>query len=328
MTSIERLQALSAQTTFRPETIERVVRLLDVLENFARDPFLGPRFALKGGTALNLFHLDLDRLSVDIDLNYVGAADVEAMLEDKAQADAYIPDMMARLGYRSQRAPSKDHAGGKWVYRYTSAQGSQGTLEVDVNYLYRVPFFGTQTLSSTTLDRYRASDVTVVHLDEIAAGKLVALVSRRASRDLYDTWRLLDRKDLDWGRIKAATLAIGASARDLDWRVASLDGYAYDLNELQSKLLGVVRKSTLSEFGGAGEWCEMVLERCRDRLRPLFAFTDGERAFLDALYDEGRIDTSGLDVAEDVRSRIELFPALRWKAQNIRSHLSAGPGPR
>ncbi|MCK1643229.1 nucleotidyl transferase AbiEii/AbiGii toxin family protein [Bradyrhizobium sp. 157] len=30
---------------------------------------------MKGGTALNLFYLGLDRLSVDIDLNYVGAED-------------------------------------------------------------------------------------------------------------------------------------------------------------------------------------------------------------------------------------------------------------
>jgi hypothetical protein len=35
---------------------------------------------LKGGTALNLFVLDVPRLSVDIDLNYIGAADRETML--------------------------------------------------------------------------------------------------------------------------------------------------------------------------------------------------------------------------------------------------------
>ena len=75
MISMERLQALGAETGFRPDTIDRVTRLLDVLEAYARDPFLGPRFALKGGAALNLFYLELDRLSVELDLNYVGAAD-------------------------------------------------------------------------------------------------------------------------------------------------------------------------------------------------------------------------------------------------------------
>ncbi|MFN2188831.1 MAG: nucleotidyl transferase AbiEii/AbiGii toxin family protein, partial [Candidatus Promineifilaceae bacterium] len=36
---------------------------------------MGPRVALKGGTTLNLFVFDVPQLSVDIDVNYVGAAD-------------------------------------------------------------------------------------------------------------------------------------------------------------------------------------------------------------------------------------------------------------
>ena len=43
------------------------------------DPILTERLALKGGTALNVFNLALDRLSVDIDLNYIGALDLAAM---------------------------------------------------------------------------------------------------------------------------------------------------------------------------------------------------------------------------------------------------------
>ena len=42
-------------------------------------PILTERLALKGETALNVFHLALDRLSVDIDLNYIGALDRAAM---------------------------------------------------------------------------------------------------------------------------------------------------------------------------------------------------------------------------------------------------------
>jgi hypothetical protein len=38
--------------------------------------------ALKGGTALNLFHFDVPRLSVDIDLNYVGAIERDTMLAE------------------------------------------------------------------------------------------------------------------------------------------------------------------------------------------------------------------------------------------------------
>lgn len=46
-------------------------------------------FALKGGTAINLFHLNMPRLSVDIDLTYLpdldrnaAIADIRAQLQD------------------------------------------------------------------------------------------------------------------------------------------------------------------------------------------------------------------------------------------------------
>jgi len=44
----------------------------------------------KDGTALNLFHFDVPRLSVDIDLNYVGAIDRDTMLAEKPKAEQAV----------------------------------------------------------------------------------------------------------------------------------------------------------------------------------------------------------------------------------------------
>jgi predicted nucleotidyltransferase component of viral defense system len=55
-------------TGFRPEILEKVIHLLNLLEIFRAHLFLKNRCALKGGTALNLFLFDAPRLSVDIDL--------------------------------------------------------------------------------------------------------------------------------------------------------------------------------------------------------------------------------------------------------------------
>lgn len=55
---------------------EQVRLLVDVLPSVAKQHC----FALKGGTALNLFVRDLPRLSVDIDLAYLPLADREASL--------------------------------------------------------------------------------------------------------------------------------------------------------------------------------------------------------------------------------------------------------
>ena len=67
--------------------MERVAQLLGLLDAMQRHPFLRGKLALKGGTALNLFVFDLPRLSVDIDLNYVGAESREAMLEERPRLE-------------------------------------------------------------------------------------------------------------------------------------------------------------------------------------------------------------------------------------------------
>ena len=71
--SIQTLQRIASETGYQASTLEKVMRLLDILQEVAHDKTLRERLALKGGTALNVFHFDLDRLSVDIDFNYMCA---------------------------------------------------------------------------------------------------------------------------------------------------------------------------------------------------------------------------------------------------------------
>ena len=68
------------ETGFRPEIMEKVWHLMAILNGISIHPFLKDRLVLKGGPALNLFFFDLPRLSVDIDLNYVGKYSREEML--------------------------------------------------------------------------------------------------------------------------------------------------------------------------------------------------------------------------------------------------------
>ena len=70
--SQERLTVEAQETGFRPEILEKVIHLLQLLETIQSHPDLQGHLVLKGGTALNLFLFDVPRLSVDIDLNYIG----------------------------------------------------------------------------------------------------------------------------------------------------------------------------------------------------------------------------------------------------------------
>jgi hypothetical protein len=61
--SRESLERESAATGFRAEILEKVIHLFSLLDGFKKHPFLKGKWALKGGTALNLFWFDVPRLS-------------------------------------------------------------------------------------------------------------------------------------------------------------------------------------------------------------------------------------------------------------------------
>ena len=81
--SPDKLVAEAEATGFRPDLLEKVAHLLGLLDAIQSHPFLKGKLVLKGGTALNLFVFDVPRLSVDIDLNYVGAEDRDGMLSER-----------------------------------------------------------------------------------------------------------------------------------------------------------------------------------------------------------------------------------------------------
>ena len=110
--SAQTLQRLADETGHRAGTLEKALRLLDLLQEIARDRVLSDRLVLKGGTALNLFHIGLDRLSVDIALNYVGALDRAAMVVERPDIDAALDRLLASQGFGIRRRPD-EHAGGK-----------------------------------------------------------------------------------------------------------------------------------------------------------------------------------------------------------------------
>ena len=123
LNSKEQLMSQARTSGYKPEILEKVYRLLDVFQQIMSVPFLQERLVLKGGTALNLFCFEqLPRLSVDIDLNYIGALDREKMLEEKPMIMDAIQQIMSQNQFERHRAPMI-HAGGKMVWFYPSLLG-------------------------------------------------------------------------------------------------------------------------------------------------------------------------------------------------------------
>ena len=214
--SMQRLQAEAEATGFRAEILEKVIQLLHLLGTIQKHPFLRGRLALKGGTALNLFLFEVPRLSVDIDLNYIGAVPRDEMMTERPKIEDALSAVFAREGFSIRRAPA-DHAGGRWALRYESALGQGGNLEVDLNYMFRVPLWAPRSQDSRSIGSFQASNIPLLDIHELAAGKFAALLARNASRDLYDVHKLFTVSHLERDRLRVAFVIYGAINRR-DWR--------------------------------------------------------------------------------------------------------------
>jgi predicted nucleotidyltransferase component of viral defense system len=108
--SKQRLQQEANSTGFKMEHLEKVFLLMDLLSDFSSFPQLRDKLVLKGGTGLNLFFFNLPRLSVDIDLNYIGSVDRDTMLAERPVIQAAIAAICERNGLILDRNPNRHAA--------------------------------------------------------------------------------------------------------------------------------------------------------------------------------------------------------------------------
>lgn len=321
MLTAAQLQRAAADAAYPADSLERVWRLLGVLEAIAAHPLLGPRVALKGGTALNVFLLDLPRLSVDIDLNWIEDVGGEELAAARPRIELAMEQVAGRLGLSVKRAP-KAHAGGKWRFSYTSALGRPAVLEVDLNFMLRVPLWDPVVRTSpTVIDRVVRFPVLDLH--ELAAGKLAALVARQASRDLFDARELARRDDLDDERLRLAFTVYGGVNR-VDWRTVDVGAVGTTVEDVRRSLLPMLRASAAPPEDALAAWVDELVAGARELLGRVLPLRPAEREFLDALNDRGVIEPSLLTTDEEVQRRLETHPGLRWKALNVRRHAARG----
>jgi len=316
--SPEKLAAEAEATGFRPDVLEKVANLLGLLDAMRSHPFLKGKLVLKGGTALNLFVFDVPRLSVDIDLNYVGAEDRDVMLAERPKVEQAVQAVFAREGFTVRRMPD-EHAGGKWSLRYESAPGRSGNLEVDINFMFRVPLWPVTTIDSHPIGTWRATEIPVLDHHELAAGKLAALLARRQARDLFDSHRILRMNNLDPHRLRIGFVVYGAMNRK-DWRTVSVDDVDFDAMELARQLVLTLRVNAAEIQAEPAEYGARLVRECREGLSAVLPFTDSERTFLDLLLDRGVIDPTLLTADESLQRRIQSQPLLEWKALNVRQY--------
>lgn len=316
--SLEKLALEAEATGFRPDFLEKVARLLGLLNAIKDHPFLKDKLVLKGGTALNLFIFNVPRLSVDIDMNYVGAEDREIMLIDRPKVEQALRSVFMREGYFIRRMPD-EHAGGKWTLRYENATGMHSNLEVDINFMFRLPLWPVTIRDSHSVGAWQAKGISVLDQHELAAGKLAALLARKQIRDLYDSHKVFHIDNLDSQRLRIGFVVYGAMNRK-DWRSVSVNDVDFDSIDLTRQLIPTLRVNSPELMVGSTTYGNELAMECRKALSVVLPFTDSEKAFLDLLLDQGEIDPTLLTNDPFLQQRILLQPLLKWKAINVRRH--------
>lgn len=309
-------QAVRA-TGFDPATLEKVLRLKELLREFYRHPFLKDRLVLKGGTAINLFLADLPRLSVDIDLNYIGQLDREAMLKERPDLERVIRQVVGGLRYRVQEG-TQDHALVELYLNYRNHLGRDDRIEVETNLLMRVCVLPPTIRTAANIAREAECQFPVLAIEELMAGKLKALIERSHPRDLYDTYHFLKSQVPHDARMLRKITTLFASTLDHDLRTYGADrlDQAFTDKSLRELLFPMLRSNDRPR---AAEMLSLV----RPLIQEIVGSTDSA-PFLDAIArGDYRPDLLFQDRTE-ISARIASHPALVWKAQNISAFLASG----
>lgn len=257
-------------------------------------------FALKGGTAINLFIRDLPRLSIDIDLVYLP-------LEERATALANITLALDRIA-EAIRATLK---GASVTAVYQDKRDALRLLvdrdgvrvKVELSPVLRGTVYEPEQreVSEQVEDLFGYAEVLVVNMADLYAGKICAALDRQHPRDLFDIHLLLENEGLTEA-IRKATLVYMIS-------------HQRPIAELLNPHRNAIAHLYQGEFIGMTEanLPLALLEDSRERLiRALHeGLTHNERKFL-LTFKNKQPDWSLLGL-----EGIDRLPAVRWKLQNL-----------
>ena len=279
--------------------------LLQVLPHVAKEEC----FALKGGTAINLFVRDMPRLSVDIDLTYLPFDDrttalpgiTEALRRIKARIEAAIPSCRVAM------VPQTDGQEAKLTCQTQAAQ-----IKVEVNTTIRGHVLPPRMMdvADTVEDEFgRFMTVNVVSHAELFGGKICAALDRQHPRDLFDIHHMLENEgytdEIRMGFI-TALLSHGRPMHEIIW-----PNFRDQAKVFETQFAGMA----FTPFSYADY--ETTRERLVKAIRQ--GWTDSDRAFLLSL-KQGKPDWSLLPLES-----LSRMPAVQWKLSNIQKLIQQNP---
>lgn len=279
-------------------TLDRYVRQVALLVRTIPDIAEEPDFALKGGTAINLFVRDLPRLSVDIDLVYLPVAE---RAESLAAVKAGLDRIAERIGGRGGLKARPLSADGTKI----EVTDGRARVLVEANPVLRGTVFPPEVraVSSSVEERFGFAEMQVVAMADLYAGKIAAALDRQHPRDLFDVHYLFETEGLS-DELFTAFLVYLISHNRPPHEI--LSPHFQDLTDLyQNDFVGM----TVEEVPLATLECvrERLVAEVQQRAR-----AEQARDFLLSFFSL-EPDWSKLPVEADIAA----LPAVRWKLRNL-----------
>jgi predicted nucleotidyltransferase component of viral defense system len=279
---------------------DRVSLLLDIL------PIVAKRkcFALKGGTALNLFIWEMPRLSVDIDLVYLPISDRDEAFKDISANLAIIKDELEKI--LRIKVVLTDNA------KLVCSKG--GTIvKVEVNTIIRGSLFDVEEIEVVDVvqDEFgKFAAISVLNKAEIYGGKICAALDRQHPRDIFDVSKILDEGKGDFNeKIKEAFMFY-------------LLSHNRPINEILFSRINDKKADFKNQFEGMAkekfdyEDFIKISKLLREKISNLFS--DNDKKFI-LSFKRGKPEWS-LFVKD-----ISQYPSIKWKLANINNLIDSNP---
>lgn len=256
-------------------------------------------FALKGGTAINLFVRDMPRLSVDIDLVYMPIDDRETAIKNvKAALNRIAEDTKATLPNSKTLATYNNSDALRLIVEQKGVK-----IKIELSPVLRSSVFPTveMEVKAQVEEKFGYAAISVLALPDLYAGKICAALDRQHPRDLFDIKLLLENEG--FGNDLRKTFLV----------------YLISHNRPISELIAPSRVDIRSIF--QGEFLQMTqtpitveqLEDIRERLIESIhrGLTNEEKQFL-LSFKAKKPDWSLLGL-----EGIDKLPAVKWKMLNL-----------
>lgn len=153
-------------------------------------------FALKGGTALNLFIRDMPRLSVDIDLAYLPIQDREISLQEIDEAMQRIKAKILSVFKYAEVSQSFLPSTDKCIRLTVKYNGTQIKIEVTPVLRGSINPSIMKDISSNTEAKYGSVSMQLLSFEDLYGGKICAALDRQHPRDLFDVYYLLQNEGI------------------------------------------------------------------------------------------------------------------------------------